>query len=841
MQLWTAATSTLGGSTPALYSLLAIGFSVSVLVQVAMLALDGDPDALVTAIWMTGFSGVLVAARRLAIQGREAAAALLAGGGLIGITAVIAVAYHDSSVSMLMPIIALMVVVPHARGWRLAAFAVPAILAASLAAASPVLPHLLPADSIWDPINAIVGGIIGLVALFLIGWSQIRAREAVTARFEAMVRDLPLAVVRIQEDGRVLDANDAFRQLAGPDRAEVPRLIEAVLAAEPSAGPAAGMWSFELPTSMVPVRGVARWVPPTPDGHRAVEVTLEDLRPMLEARVASDRLAGIVESAGDGILTVDLDDRVLSWNASAERIFGWTADEIVGQPIGRIIPPARRPEHDGWLPRLLAGETISGIETERVHRDGTPRQVVVTLSPLLGPGGSVVGVSAIERDVTEARRMQVRLDADARQRRTVRDALAHLTAGPTVEATADVICETVSGVEAFAHAAVLAFAPDDIASVLSLWIGRQPRPDLRAQINWHAGRSSQALVARAQSGPWTESVTAADSSYRSMLTGAGIEDLAFVPLAVEGEILGLLVTVPRRLGASISDEDLAALADLGAAAAAVIGWQLAARRADEVERQHIELVIRESRFSPVFQPIVELSSRLVVGVEALTRFASGIPPDAAFAAAARLGIGPELEAVTLEAALRHAVALPAAQGLHLNVSPRMVLAGTRLEAILDATSRPIALEITEHEEIPDYEALRAAIARLPRTVHVSVDDAGAGFASLRHILELRPDSVKLDRGLVTGIDGDPARQALIAGMVHFARRAGCTLIAEGVETESERQALLDLGVEHGQGYLFGQPAEVGQHAPTPTGARVERKRPRGVALACPLAAAATSG
>ena len=112
--------------------------------------------------------------------------------------------------------------------------------------------------------------------------------------------------------------------------------------------------------------------------------------------------------------------------------------------------------------------------------------------------------------------------------------------------------------------------------------------------------------------------------------------------------------------------------------------------------------------------------------------------------------------------------------------------------------------MTEHAQISDYDAFRRAVRRLG-DVHLAVDDAGAGYASLRHILELGPRYAKLDISLVRGIDGDPQRQALAAGLAHFAARGGCQLIAEGVERQAEARALEDLGVEFGQGFLFGRP------------------------------------
>ena len=113
--------------------------------------------------------------------------------------------------------------------------------------------------------------------------------------------------------------------------------------------------------------------------------------------------------------------------------------------------------------------------------------------------------------------------------------------------------------------------------------------------------------------------------------------------------------------------------------------------------------------------------------------------------------------------------------------------------------------MTEHTEIEDYTALTAALDEVRPYTMLAVDDAGAGFASLRHILELDPTFVKLDRSLVQGIDGDPPKQALVAGMRHFARTTHRRLIAEGVETDAEAAMLAALDVRLAQGYLFGRP------------------------------------
>ena len=152
--------------------------------------------------------------------------------------------------------------------------------------------------------------------------------------------------------------------------------------------------------------------------------------------------------------------------------------------------------------------------------------------------------------------------------------------------------------------------------------------------------------------------------------------------------------------------------------------------------------------------------------------------------------------------------LPAGAFLSINVSPGFVLRGDRrFRRLVGESTRPLVLELTEHVPIDDYQRVRTALARLG-AVGLAVDDAGAGYASLRHILELRPTYAKLDISLVRRIDDDDLRQALAAGLQYFAFKTGCRLIAEGVESDGEADVLRRLGVEFGQGYLFGKPAFV---------------------------------
>jgi EAL domain-containing protein (putative c-di-GMP-specific phosphodiesterase class I) len=238
------------------------------------------------------------------------------------------------------------------------------------------------------------------------------------------------------------------------------------------------------------------------------------------------------------------------------------------------------------------------------------------------------------------------------------------------------------------------------------------------------------------------------------------------------------------------------------------------------DRDEIRSIIAREGFFTVFQPLVELETRTTIGFEALTRFADGSLPTVRFAQASAAGVGLELEAATLTAAFRASESLPANLLLDLNVSPALVLAGEPLGSILRRWGWHTILELTEHLAVDDYDLLRAAIRRLGPNVRLAIDDAGAGFASFRHILELAPDFIKLDRAIIAGLDTDPARQAFVAGMRHFAVTTGCGLIAEGIETDAELAALRSLGVSLGQGYHLGRPETARPISPSLTLGRV---------------------
>jgi PAS domain S-box-containing protein len=228
------------------------------------------------------------------------------------------------------------------------------------------------------------------------------------------------------------------------------------------------------------------------------------------------------------------------------------------------------------------------------------------------------------------------------------------------------------------------------------------------------------------------------------------------------------------------------------------------------ERLRVSSLLNPDEVRIAYQPIVSLSTGRVVGAEALTRFVSqpDVPPDVWFARSWEVGLGVALELQSLRAALATVPLLPEDLYVSVNAAPRTVLDTAFLELMLDPRTPldRLVLEITEHESIDDYGMLWGILEPARRQgLRLAVDDAGAGYASFRHIVQLRPDHIKLDRDLTAGIDVDPARRALASAVVVFALELDASVTAEGVETAEQLDTLRSLSVDAAQGFFLGPP------------------------------------
>lgn len=208
------------------------------------------------------------------------------------------------------------------------------------------------------------------------------------------------------------------------------------------------------------------------------------------------------------------------------------------------------------------------------------------------------------------------------------------------------------------------------------------------------------------------------------------------------------------------------------------------------------------------QPVVDLASGRIDTVEALARFRDGRPPAVWFAEAEEAGLGVELELAAARAAIGLLPSLPVGMPMSVNVSPSLLLDRRFVALIESGAESPARLlvEITEHAAVVCYDSLATTVGPLRSAgMRVAVDDTGAGYASLAHVMRLRPDVIKVDRSLVSEIDADAARRAVVAAIVRLAEELGASVVAEGVETSEELDTVACLGVDCVQGYLLARP------------------------------------
>lgn len=285
-----------------------------------------------------------------------------------------------------------------------------------------------------------------------------------------------------------------------------------------------------------------------------------------------------------------------------------------------------------------------------------------------------------------------------------------------------------------------------------------------------------------------------------------------VPIRLEnGTIYGTLCCFSYESDGTLGEREMKMMHAFAEVLAGRIDEAAADERLKQREIARLRLAMAAGTPRMVFQPIYEVTGRRMVGVECLARFdlEPKRGPDKWFEAAAMVGMGEELELRAITNALPALAQLPPPAFFSLNTSPELVMSGRLLPVLESVELSRIVLEITEHATVKDYDALAGTLAPLrDRGLRLAVDDAGAGFASMRHILNLQPSIIKLDMSLTRDIDTDPTRRALAKGLIYFAREIGSSLTAEGVETESELDMLRRLGVDKAQGYYLSRPMPI---------------------------------
>ncbi len=280
----------------------------------------------------------------------------------------------------------------------------------------------------------------------------------------------------------------------------------------------------------------------------------------------------------------------------------------------------------------------------------------------------------------------------------------------------------------------------------------------------------------------------------------------------DGTLFGTFCCFTRKSDPTLNQRDLSIIHTFAEIACKAIERIRRIKSIKQITLDVVNKIIRDETMYPVYQPIFDLPNNKIAGFEALSRFPglSVNAPDIWFREAHDIGMGIHLEVRAIELAMGNIKYFQNDAYVSMNISPQTITSAS-IAQLFNASHElsRIVLEITEHDAVHQYDEIAETLKPYrAQGLKVAVDDAGAGYASFRHILNLRPDHIKLDMSLTHNIDTDPAKRALAVALVHFSNDTGCDLIAEGVETAEELSTLIELGIHKAQGFFLGRPLKL---------------------------------
>jgi diguanylate cyclase (GGDEF)-like protein/PAS domain S-box-containing protein len=545
----------------------------------------------------------------------------------------------------------------------------------------------------------------------------------------------------------------------------------------------------------------------------------------LIAEEGGARLQSILGNSSDVIVLLDADGTVRTLTGSVEPVFGAASERAEGTPLTDWVHPDDVTMVRAFL-ATVAGKATGGShegEWRTRHADGSYRHTEVVATNLLDDA-RVEALVLTVRDVEARKAFEEQLRHRAfhdpltglANRALFYDRIDHALQRHDRDDTAVAVVfldlddfKPIN--DRFGHAAgdeLLKEVARRITSVVRTadTPARLGGDELGILIEAAPGSPAPVSVAERvldvlrQSFRLGDQTLAVSASVGVAISGAG--DHSAEELLRKAD---LAMYAAKRNGKRRLEVYDAVLEQLGTDAGGDRGTWFSGR--DEQREEILSVLGDPDALEMVFQPIVNLRTGRIAGYESLARF-NREPrrgPDVWFAQAQRCGLGPALEARAVELALA-APGRPDGCYLTVNLSPSS-LAAEEIQRVLPERLDHLVVEITEHELVSDDPAITDAIAGLrERGARLAVDDTGAGYAGLTHVMRLKPDVIKLDRALTSGVDGDPVKAALIGSFVGYARDIHAVICAEGIETLEELTRLADLDVAFGQGYRLARPA-----------------------------------
>jgi diguanylate cyclase (GGDEF)-like protein/PAS domain S-box-containing protein len=642
------------------------------------------------------------------------------------------------------------------------------------------------------------------------------------------VASAPDAVVVIDDGGAVVEFNPAAERMFGVPRASVigSALHDAMLLPNAASERAAPDRSYEATAtrsdgatfpaevSTAPVVGV--------DARLRV-LYVRDISARRRAERAVYDLAAIIESSEDAIISKTLDGVIESWNAGAERLYGHTAAEAIGQRIALVEPLGRPDDSPAVMALIRRGRPIENLETVRVRKDGAEVHVSLTVSPIVDARGRVIAAAEIGRDIT------TRKQADRR----VAYLAYHddLTGLPNRLMFGEHLDLALARAQRHGRqVAVLYVDLDDFKQVNDTY-GHEAGDQLLRQIARRLERATRAtdLVARHGGDEFIVLVAdlpaGGDPAARDIAqTIAGHVEQA---LAAPAVLDGATITAGGSVGVALYPDDAATsdallrLADAAMYRSKELGQPPAGTGAAPTAAAHIpltarmQLALERGEFVLHYQPILRLADMRMVGVEALIRWDH--PDEGLLAPSAFIPLAERTDLITaisdwvIDEVCR--ASRPwVARHEHIRTAVNLPIARWQPDAAerLLRTIRAnglepsqIVVEVSESSAMTEPARTQPILHTLHRHgVRLAIDDFGTGHSSLSRLTEMPVSTLKIDRAFVRDIPAGSHANAIATTIIQLARNIGAEALAEGIETTAQCEFLQSEGCTLGQGFLF---------------------------------------
>ena len=669
---------------------------------------------------------------------------------------------------------------------------------------------------------------------------DITERRNAEAKFRALLEAAPDAMIVVDADGSISLVNAQTESTFGYSREElVGRSIESLVDerfedgtfGDPDARPRGtrlDLHARRKDGSEFPVEITLS--PLETEGGTLVTAAIRDVTERRNAEARLRHLAALVESSDEAIIGETIDGRIVSWNMGAERLYGYSAKEVIGRSISLLMPKDRHHELEEILEQIGRGERIEHSETVRRHKNGGSIEVSLSVSPVIGPEGQVDGAATISRDITERKQLESRLrflaDHDVltglfNRRRFIQELAHQVEVSERYHQGGGVLILDLDNFkeinDSLGHG-----AGDDAVRAVGLALARRLR--------------SSDILARLGGDEFAVLLPQGDAENARTVASGLLDALRGQPVFVAGRSVRVTTSIGVALfepGQGLDSETLLSNADIAMYQAKEAGgdrfavYSPAPRRKAPIEARpswadRVRGALERDAFSLSLQPILDLRSGQVSQYEVLVRMNGEdgpIPPGAFLVAAERSGQAVEVDCWVIRNAIElmaRGDALGIDVSLELNVSERSI-GDAELPQMIGATAaehgvdpRRLIFEVSEAAAIANMTDAREFASALGGLgCRFALDDFGAGFGSFYYLKHLPLDFLKIDGDYIRNLPVSEIDQVLVRGMVEVARGLGVTTVAEFVENQATLELVREYGVDHAQGFHVGRPRPVG--------------------------------